>query len=606
MDQIIESTQEAQEVSSPRIGQFKTKDKFIEFVGGKGSVNFLTDEAIIEGKYLSGSMAENTKFKLTLCDNGTVDFEEVDTQITSVEERQRLLDILSEKTIVPSRVKNHFIISEVPFKSTKKVNDKELTVFLAVEYQTPISKLASIFEESVVEVNQEQDSKLDQLLSLFDDEPSLVEIASESETQEELEGESDVEIKSESQKMLEESFKKMKEEKVQELKSKIEHQQKELIRFESEKRNAERKLEEAKGDIKLLESRLDTLAPNEEPNGYVFFVSEELNQKVSLPEDIESIIREKVSKVKGINADAFMKLFEGGEYQIRLAKIENDETFGEHPVEVTDYDSLSEEIKGKLNFLHLHDGKLIHNGDMKWHDLIQKMIKLGFEQSSEFDKICGSTSYGSKDGATNGYQPRTEPTDEDNQVADYKGAIKSIAKKLGLSDVEFSEDAISLVGDIKSVEELVTIHEQDLAEDLVIYGWTFDGEREVMITDDYTTFTVKGKNSIDLDSDGFVNITTADKFLKMLNSSDLEVEDMFDATGAVYVPNFKGQIKLGVLNDGKWVPTSDYDLNDYIQHQLEDYGDVTLILPDGTEFTKLNESNIVSLVRDGKLNSILK
>lgn len=429
---IDEETQENSETKPERIGQFKTKDKFIEFVGARGNVNFLTDEAIVEGKYLSGSLAQDVKFKLTICDQGTVDFEEVDTDTTTLEEKQRLLDLISEKTISPSRVKNHFIVSDVPFIATKQIKGRDVDVYLAVEYQTPIAKLASIFDdEEEIVVSEDQDNKLDQLLSMFDDEP-VVEAEPETiEVQEEVQ-----EVKSESQKMLEESFKKMKEEKVEELKKKIEHQQKELARFESEKRNAEKKLTESKEDIKLLESRLETLVPNAEPNGYIFFVSEELNQKVNLPEDIEAIIREKVSKVRGINAEAFMKLFEGGEYQIRLGKIENDETFGDHPVEVTDYENLPEEIKEKLNFLHLHEDKLIHHGDMKWHDLIQKMLKLGFEQSSEFDKMCGSSSFGS---GANSYQSRTESSEQD-----MKDSIQEMAGQLGL-DVNFDgENGISL------------------------------------------------------------------------------------------------------------------------------------------------------------------
>lgn len=388
------------ETKPPRIGQFKTKDKFIEFVGGKGNVNFITDEAFVESKYLSGSLDHDMKFKLTICDEGTVDFEEVDTQFTSTEERQRLLDIISDKSLSPSRIKNHFIVSEIPFIATKQVNGKDLGVYLAVEHQTPINRLASLFDddgEQSLSINEQQDSNLDRLLSMFDDdtttdEPAIIEPANEVTVT--------TNDKSESQKMLEDSFKKMKEDKIQELKNKISHQQKELQRYKSEKSNAERKITSAEDDIKLLESRLDTLVPNDESNGYVFFVSEELNQKVNLPADIEALIREKVTKVKGINVEGFMKLFEGGEYQIRIGKIENGE-----PVEVTDYEGLSEEIKEKLNFVHLHDGKLIHHGDLKWHDLIQKMLKIGFEQSSDFDKLCGSNSFGTNQG-TNSYNDR--------------------------------------------------------------------------------------------------------------------------------------------------------------------------------------------------------
>lgn len=103
---------------------------------------------------------------------------------------------------------------------------------------------------------------------------------------------------------------------------------------------------------------------------------------------------------------------------------------------MTDYENLPEEIKEKLNFLHLHEDKLIHHGDMKWHDLIQKMLKLGFEQSSEFDKMCGSSSFGS---GANSYQSRTESSEQD-----MKDSIQEMAGQLGL-DVNFDgENGISL------------------------------------------------------------------------------------------------------------------------------------------------------------------
>jgi flagellar biosynthesis GTPase FlhF len=390
--QIISSENKAK-----RIGQFKTKNKFIEFVGTHGNINFFTNEAIVEGKYLSGSLAQDVKFKLTICDQGTVDFEEVGGNTTTLEERGRLLDLISEKTISPSRVKNHFIVSDIPFISTKQIKGLDIKVYLAVEYQTPIAKLASIIDEwEEVTLSEEQDNKINQLLSMFDDETGIDALVSQNETQEkpesQFESQSD---KSESQKILEESFKNMKREKIEELEKEIQHQRRELARFESEKINVEKKLAQIKDDIKLLESRLWDLSPKAEPNGYIFHVSEELNQKINLPKDIEAIIREKVSKVKGINIEAFMGLFKGGEYQIRLAKVESDRIFGDHLVEVTDYENLPEGIKEKLNFLHIHGGKLIHHGDMKWHDLIQRMLKLGFEQSAEFDKMCSSNSFGS-------------------------------------------------------------------------------------------------------------------------------------------------------------------------------------------------------------------
>ena len=217
--------EEESQKTQPVIGEFKPKDKFIEFVGAKGNVNFLSNEAFIDGKYLSGLGLDDVKFKLTICDEGTVNFEEVDTNQTTKEQRQRLLEVISEKTIVPSRNKM-MIINELPFMSVKTINDKQIPLYLAVDYQKPIDKLASLLDEDVI-MSDEQSSKLDNLLSMFDDEeePKLAQVLFESETEDEIarefEGENDIEvIVTETEpvfdynKQMEESFAKMKQEKI--------------------------------------------------------------------------------------------------------------------------------------------------------------------------------------------------------------------------------------------------------------------------------------------------------------------------------------------------------------------------------------------------------
>jgi hypothetical protein len=62
-----------------KIGKYKTKTKFIEFVGGKGHVNFISNEAIEEAKHQSGLDLDGVTLKLTICDDDTFDFDEVDT-----------------------------------------------------------------------------------------------------------------------------------------------------------------------------------------------------------------------------------------------------------------------------------------------------------------------------------------------------------------------------------------------------------------------------------------------------------------------------------------------------------------------------------------------
>lgn len=395
----IESTNE--EIKEPVIGEFKPKDKFIQFVGAKGNVNFLSDEAFIDGKYLSGLGLDGVKFKLTICDEGTVNFEEVDSTQTTKEQRQRLLEVISEKTIVPSRNKM-MIINELPFMSVKTINDKQIPLYLAVDYQKPIDKLASLLDEDVT-ISDEQSSKLDNLLSMFDDEeePKLAQVLFESESDEELarelEGENDIEvIATETEpvfdynKQLKESFKKMKQEKLDELTKRLDNKQKELVKFTQDMNLSTKKVNDTKDEIKLLESRLETLTPDAEPIGYLFNVSEMQNEKIVLEPEIADIIKSKISKIKSINSEAFMKLFEQGEYIIRLG-IDKDGILEEF----TDYENLPESIKETLTKLQitLVDKQIKYIGELNWGDIVNKFVKAGFTQNSEFDKLCGSNSY---------------------------------------------------------------------------------------------------------------------------------------------------------------------------------------------------------------------
>ena len=142
--------------------------------------------------------------------------------------------------------------------------------------------------------------------------------------------------------------------------------------------------------MKLLEDRIDDIQPVEPPIGYYFNVSEKQNETVILEPEIESIIKDKVSKVKGINVEAFMKLFTSGEYHIKIAK-KNDDGFSL----VEDYKDVTSDILEKLSGLSLSidDKKLVYMGEMSWGEMVNKMIKMGFEQNPDFDKLCGSNSY---------------------------------------------------------------------------------------------------------------------------------------------------------------------------------------------------------------------
>lgn len=383
-----------EESTQPVIGEFKTKEKFVEFIGVKGNINFISNEATIDGKYLSGLELDGIIFKLTICDENTVNFEEVNTSKTTVEQRQRLLDIISEKTISP--IRKRMVVSELPFISVQKIKDKNIDLYLSVEYQRPIDKLASIFFDDEdtsqdnlqnMNINKEQVSKIDTLFSLFEDDDTTTDV--EVEKIEEVEVVATEPIY-DYNKQIQESFAKVKQEKIDELESRLSNKNKELKRFTQDLNLSTKKVEECKAEIELLQDRLDDLKPQADFNGYYFNVSEMLNEKVILEPEVEEIIKSKVSKIKSINLEAFMKLFEQGEYKIKLGVSQEDNI-----VEVEDYNKLPESILKSLSEINLQlvDNELSFVGELTWGEIVNKMVKLGFGQDSNFDKNCGSNSY---------------------------------------------------------------------------------------------------------------------------------------------------------------------------------------------------------------------
>lgn len=371
-------------------GDFKPSEKFIEFVGAKGNINFISNEALIEGKLLSGLDFEDKTFKLTIYKDGTVDFDDVENQITTKEQRENLLTVITEKTVVPFRKRT--VVRELTFTSVDVVDGKKISLYLAVNIDKPIEKLASIFDGEDIEITDSQQSKIDLLMSMFDDEKDLV--SQEIENQVDVDNNVGVESSEKSlddssfnfNKQLEDSFIKMKQDKIESLKKDLEKKKMDLAKFERDRSFAESKVSEFKAEVRLLESRIDSLQPQADQNGIYFNVSERLNEQIVLEKEIYEIIKSKVSKVKGINSEAFMKLFEDGEFQIRLSK-KGESGFEE----MKDF----KEIENSISDLKLtiKEDKLYYIGEVVWADLVNKFIRLGFMQDPEWNKICNSNSY---------------------------------------------------------------------------------------------------------------------------------------------------------------------------------------------------------------------
>jgi hypothetical protein len=376
-------------------GSFTPSTKFIEFVGGKGYINFISNQATIEGKCLSGLGMDDITFKLTIYEDGTVDFDEVDTTKTTQEERERLLNVILDKTLTPYR--NRTVVNELTFTSVEKVKDKNVPLYLSVEYVTPIEKLTSLFDDETIEVSDDAMDNLNDLLNSWFEDEEFTKMVEEMVDEENSQIVEDTFMKHHDTNIntqVADSFSKMKEDKLNELKSKKTKREDEINKYTFQISSIEKNLTEAKNDLRVIEGRIDDLQPIEPSNGYYFNVSEKQNETVILEPEIESIIKDKVSKVKGINLDAFMKLFTSGEYHIKIAKKTDD---GLEMVE--DYKDVPTDILEKLSTLDLSidEGKMIFMGEMAWGEIVNKMIKMGFEQNPDFDKLCGSNSYTSTD-----------------------------------------------------------------------------------------------------------------------------------------------------------------------------------------------------------------
>jgi hypothetical protein len=377
----------SEETLETTIGQFKTKTKFLEFIGGKGQLNFISKEATIEGKYLSGLGLDGITFKLTICDEGTVNFDEVDTNQTTKEQRERLLEIIEEKTIRPLMKK--MVINELPFFSTKEVSGKKISLYLAVDYVKPINKLANFLQEGEVKVDETHANKINSLMDLLGEDDDTEINNQEEVVVEEIK---DPEKNESWRDAVLESMESMKASKKAELEEKLKNRKSELFLLERDYKLTSSKLEECKADIDLLKSRLKTFEPEKTKNGYIFNVSEIMNEKVQLEPEIEDLIKDKISKVKGINVENFMKLFQIGEHKIRLCKKVEDQF-----IEITDFTEIDEELNQILQNsdikFFIEDNSIIYRGELAWAEIVNQMIKDGFEQDSEWDKVCGSNSY---------------------------------------------------------------------------------------------------------------------------------------------------------------------------------------------------------------------
>jgi hypothetical protein len=399
-----------QETTDKIIGEFKPKRKFLNFISAlKGAkVRLISDIAFLKGEEISG-MLEGVIFKVTICDEGTINFEEVDTNITDKAQIKRLIDDISDMEVGGYAQK--FIVSGLKFA------DKDGNLcYLEVEHVKPIDKLRQLFEQPKVEISEKGMSLLDELLGNVSDDEENQEVESINEVEVSTEETKETQV---TNSYLEESFKKMNDGKIAELKNRIEDKFKEI---QNEKRNlsqAESKMKQAQEQLGILETRLETMSPYDDPNGYVFFVSEIQKHGIELDEKTKEVAV-KISQLMSLKTDVLLDYLTGGFYKIRIAKKDNI---------LDDKLKIDREIIDKLisidpvgKITQSDSGEFEYRGELTWHQLVAKMLRKGFEQDEAFDKVCGSNSYESKLEEVSGTDTPV-PTDENGRfVFDMSGA----------------------------------------------------------------------------------------------------------------------------------------------------------------------------------------
>jgi hypothetical protein len=387
----MEETKQTEEVKEIIIGDLKPKRKFLSFVSAVNGakIRFIRDIAFVKGEKLSGTL-EGIIFKITICDEGTIKFEEVDTDITDAAQRKRLLDDIDSMEITGYAQK--FVVAGIQFAD---VNGD--LCYLEVEQKKPIDILKSLFdEEQKPELSAKGSSLLDDLFG--SDEP--VERLDLSEQDAEIfveaienPAEPNEKLKAAAESYMEKQFRIMNEEKVKELKSRVEEKTKEVLTYKRDISQAESKLKLSSEQLGVLETRLESMTPGDEPNGYVFYVSEEQKNELGLDETTKHVA-DKIADLLGLKKEVLFEQLTGGFYKIRIAK-KDDITAEKVEVSKDILEKMSFDPIGKMTMGE--KGEFEYRGDMTWHQLVGKMIRNGFEQEPEFDKFCQSNSYDSKE-----------------------------------------------------------------------------------------------------------------------------------------------------------------------------------------------------------------
>ena len=396
-------TLEAEEVKEKIIGKFKPKRKFLNFVSGirRGNIRLITDVAFIKSEQFTGQI-EGTIFKVTICDEGTINFEETDTKLCDDVMIQRFIDDIDNRDV--TGYSHKYVVAGLEFhtKDAQKA-------YLEVDEAKPINKLFNLFDEIEKEKEMKPISEkgMSILDSLFGDdelnetkkeEETVAQVLFSSESDEELARELEGENVTEkeplketySQQMFREAFEAMNAEKVVELTGRIEKTEKSIVKSKFDIKTAESNLDKETENLRVLQTRLESMSKADDPNGHVFYVSVENKTGIELDANIKEAVM-KISPILKLREKVIIEMITQGYNTIKITK-KGDIESKDFVLDKEVYKKLMKlDVTGKLTMVG--SAEFEYRGELTWHQLVARMIRLGFEQDPEFDKLCGSNSY---------------------------------------------------------------------------------------------------------------------------------------------------------------------------------------------------------------------
>ena len=376
-------TTETSEVK--KIGKIKPSKKIAHLTARSGNINFIGKEATIEGRYISGLGLDDVIFKLTICDDDTIDFEEIsETNKTDFETRKRYIeDILNSDTVPYNKLS---VFADYKFMSVEKFSNRHVELYLAQELVKPIDRLREL--SNYDNLSTSTLSKLDALFEEDDfktEEDELKDLVSSLQSKNEPQILAEIEFDAPVSKSnyMEEAAKKAKELKLQELKSKLESLNNRLNNERFSLNSISKIVEDLEAEIKLTNSRIDSMTTEIVLNGYSFYVSPAIENKLDIDEEFAEKLLEKLPK--NINGKALLRLFEQCKYALHLEK---------DGVEVVKYEDLSDEIKKSLSGKGLSveskatddDDKFIIISAEDWHDIVKSFERTGFFRDMDMAK----------------------------------------------------------------------------------------------------------------------------------------------------------------------------------------------------------------------------